>query len=713
MLLAVTGRGASTKLREAEGAASEMHSRLAAAAVPADSVKKNASSGGDGNMTKADGGALMNVSTDQLIWVYIGIVPIVIIACITFECVHRKWARVDLNEPIPNFNRDSEAGEGMQMRRWLDGYWPLVKQFFFEGNMASTAKFLAIVLLFLSFWALFMDWARNIWQKEFWDAIQEKHSNRFWKAMSLFGLMAIVNVLSSTYQGYAQNILTLSWRATLTRNLQEKWLLERAYYLQHFPQAPGGVCPLDNPDQRIQEDVAGFIDGGIAIFFGAFMCFGRLALFTPILFMLSPNYAFGVFYCPGWLLYVSLLYSGLGSCIAQYAGRWLLPLSFIKEQVEADYRHTAVQVRDNTDSIALYGSEETEHNRLNGRFDRIQRVVWEQMRYNKHLGFFRNFYFLLNDIAPFCILAGNYFRGQISLGQMMQILGALGHVSDSLNAFVQAYSDLAGFRATTERLSGFTKAIEKGAKYVDEATMAKEVSPPGDTAALYAQDICVKLVPKPEENEKDGPLLEDAAVAAADDRILWDKAGLVVQPGERVLLLGPDGSGKSLFLRAVAGCWPATGSVRIGRGDALFIPQRPFVPRGELREALAYPEVASQYTDEEMQDALQAVKLTALYNVSLSEVDNWQKRLSGGELQRLALAHALLRKPGLLVLDETTAAIGEEGTADLYATLGKLLPPSTAVITVDHDSVQTVGSWHNVHYAIDQSTHQWVQERRA
>jgi len=636
----------------------------------------------------------MSVTSEQLIYVYTGVLPVVVIAVIIFECIHRRWAAIDLTEPFPILSRDSDAGRGMNMSNWFNGFWPLTKQFFFEGEMAGTAKMLMIVLLFLSFWTLFMDWARNIWQRDFWDAIEAKHMHRFWKAMLLFIMMAVVNVLCSTYQGYVNSILSIKWRAALTKNLQEAWLLRRAYYVQHFPPTAdgGGIQPLDNPDQRLQEDVDGFIGGGIGLFFGVFMVIGRLALFTPILFMLSPNYAFGIWYCPGWLMYVSILYSALGSGMAHMAGQWLIPLNFIKQQVEADYRHTAVQVRDNTESIAMYGSEETEHNRLTSRFDRIQRVFWEQMKYNKHLGFFRNFYFLANGIAPFCILAGNYFKGQITLGQMMQILGALGHVSDSLNAFVQAYTDIASLRATTDRLYGFFKGVEKGAAFVEANTMQKEVSPPGDTAALYAQEVCVKFP------EKDGQ----------GDRTMWENAGLVVQPGERVLLLGPDGSGKSLFLRSIAGCWPATGSVRIGRGDALFVPQRPFVPAGQLREALAYPEAASSYTDEEMLVALQAVRLTALDEVPLSEEADWQRRLSGGELQRLALAHALLRKPGLLVLDETTAAIGEEGTAELYAVLAKLLPPSTAVISVDHDAIREVGTWHNVHYEIDQGTHKWV-----
>jgi putative ATP-binding cassette transporter len=554
---------------------------------------------------------------------------------------------------------------------------------------------MALTLMFLAMWMLFMDWARNIWQRDFWDSIEKKNKDKFLKAMLLFCLMAIVRVLSSTYEAYISSIMHIRWRAVLTKNLQEKWLLSRAYCIQHFP-ASAGVPPLENPDQRIQEDVDSFIGGGLGVFFGLISAVGSMALFCPILFKLSPDNAFGSFYCPGWLLYAAIIYSLLGSVITHFLGQWLVPLNFIKQRVEADFRHTAVQVRDHTESIAMYGSEETEHNRLTSRFDVIQRVVWEQMKFEKQLGYFRNCYFLLDAVVPFCLVARNYFSGEITLGQMMQILGALGHVSAACNTFVSAYPMIAGLRATTDRLYGFYKATEKGAEFIKDATLAKEVSAPGDTAALFAQDVSVKFAGDGEKG--------------TGERILWDKAGLVVQPGERVLLLGPDGCGKSVFLRSLAGAWPGSGSVRIGT-NGLFVPQRPFVPEGQLRDALAYPEQASAYTDDEMMVALKAVNIKALDDVSLDEEADWLQRLSGGEMQRLAIAHALLRKPGLLVLDETTAAIGEEGTAELYATLGKLLPASTAVVSVDHDAISQVGNWHNVHYEMDQGTHTWHQTR--
>merc|ERR1719440_1127528 len=220
-------------------------------------------------MTKADGGFLMSVTAVQLIPVYACIVPVVCIFVIIFEMVHRKWAAIDLNENIDGFQRGTDASQGMTIGRWLNGFWPLAKKYFIDGEQAGVAKMLLTVLLFLSFWTLFMDWARNIWQKDFWDAIEAKHKNRFWKAMLLFALMAVTNVLSGTYQGYVQSMLTIRWRAALTRDLQERWLLGRAFNVQHFPRGDGeeGTVVLDNPDQRIQEDVDGFIGGFLGVFF--------------------------------------------------------------------------------------------------------------------------------------------------------------------------------------------------------------------------------------------------------------------------------------------------------------------------------------------------------------------------------------------------------------------------------------------------------------
>lgn len=631
--------------------------------------------------------------TSRLTTVFLGVVPVALVLSVAFEAVHRRWAGIDLSEPVQGLNHESEAGQGMRVSSWMDGVWPLAKQFFVDGPNAGLGQFLFLSLLALSLFRLFMSWCHNVWQRDFWDCIENKRTSEFWRAMLLFLLMAIVNVLVSTYSDYVRSIICIRWRASLTMSLQERWLVGRAYCLQHFPPSPGDFQLFDNPDQRLQEDVNGFVTAAIGIFFGLVASIGGLLVFTPVLFALSPSYAFGAFYCPGWLLYVSLLYSCSGSIASHVIGQYLVPLNFLRQQVEANYRHSAVEVRDHTESIAMYGSEGIEHTRLSRHFDTIQRMVWEQMKFEKHLGFFRNFYFLANDVVPFCILAGNYFKGQITLGQMMQILGALGHVQNSLNGFVAAYPEITAARATVDRLWGFWKAVDAGSRYVAEVTIAKELAQPEETAALTARDIVVELPGR---------------------RILWDRASLVVQPGERILLLGRDGCGKSVFLRALNGCWPARGAVRLnsvkGGWDALFVPQKPFVPAGSLHEAIAYPDASDRYSEGDVRDALRAVQLSSLEHVPLEEHADWQKRLSGGEQQRLAFAHVLLKQPSLLVLDETTSAIGEAEAAELYKLLAARLPPATAVITVDHEVFKAPGlaEWHTTRLMCDPVTNSWV-----
>jgi len=206
-------------------------------------------------------------------------------------------------------------------------------------------------------------------------------------------------------------------------------------------------------------------------------------------------------------------------------------------------------------------------------------------------------------------------------------------------------------------------------------------------AVLSAHNVCINL---------------------PNDKVVWENAELKVQPKERVLLLGPDGCGKSLFLKALAGCWPATGRISIGRDGILLVPQKPFVPRGTLHAAVAYPELPHAYSSVDVRSALAAVRLEVLENVSLDEEDDWQKRLSGGEQQRLAFAHALLRRPGVLILDEATSAMGEAAGIELYEVLAKHVP-QTAVITVDHDANGKVGPSHSVHLSYDPKLRRWAE----
>mmetsp|Transcript_105709 Transcript_105709/g.210040 ORF Transcript_105709/g.210040 Transcript_105709/m.210040 type:complete len:556 (+) Transcript_105709:228-1895(+) len=553
---------------------------------------------------------------------------------------------------------------------------------------------MVLILLASEAFGIFMSYSFNQWHADFWNSIQNKEAELYLNCWKAFAVLVGCAVINGAYSQYLNSMMAIRWRTHLTKEVQEKWLLGRGFGLLHASNShqhggDGKPAP-DNPDQRLQEDIGAFVGGFMGLSFSFIGSAGNLCVFLPVLWQLSPPYVLGV-YIPGWLFYVAIVYSLVGSFATHLLGWKLIPLEFLKQRHEADFRHAAVQVSDNTESIALYGSEATEHRRLMERFEGIQRIVWEQMQYGKRFAFFNSFYFQVSGVFPWLILAPHFFSGDISLGVMMQITGALGHVKGSLDWFIGSFGTLANFRATVDRLWGFCQAIDASNQRALHGTMQREPAEAAPGVALSARNVCINL---------------------PDGRVLWENAELEVQPKERVLLLGPDGCGKSLFLRALAGCWFAEGRVSIGTGGVLFVPQKPFVPSGTLHAAVAYPELPLAYSDVDVGDALKAIRLTVLKNVSLDDEDDWQKRLSCGEQQRLALAHALLRRPGILILDEASSAMGEAATIELYEVLANNLP-QTAIVTVDHDANAKVGPFHNVHLSYDQKLHRWEEKPRA
>jgi putative ATP-binding cassette transporter len=273
---------------------------------------------------------------------------------------------------------------------------------------------------------------------------------------------------------------------------------------------------------------------------------------------------------------------------------------------------------------------------------------------------------------------------------LFQIVSALGNVKEAFDWFLSTYPTIADFRGTVDRLNSFIKAMD----IKSESNLVKRLeAPPVEHrgANIIAKGISVKLP------------------ASGDNRELWHDADLIVKPGEWVMLTAPEGTGKSCFFRAIAGIWPhSKGSTFFG-GNVLFLPQKSYIPQGTLKQAVAYPEIAKSYTDEEVRDALRKVRLKSVLDRPLDDSANWSMVLSGGEQQRLAMAHALLSQPQCLFMDETTSSVGKEGTLELYEMLRSegTLPPSTSVVTITHKQ-DLIGSFHDVHYAYKEG--KWVKQ---
>mmetsp|Transcript_149094 Transcript_149094/g.478866 ORF Transcript_149094/g.478866 Transcript_149094/m.478866 type:complete len:858 (-) Transcript_149094:156-2729(-) len=608
---------------------------------------------------------------------------VALLGALSFEFLHKKYADVDLETAM----RFGDEAQEHTLAGMCKGVWPLVKPYLDQPGNCQWYYILATV--FLGLWGLFLGFLFTLWAKEFWDIMEKKEGEKFLPIMTDFIILATTIILVNVYASYVGMMMVIHWRRWMTFWMLGTWLGDKTFYQLQLAQNSGF---LDNPDQRIQEDINMFIPTLIALVTGLAESVGQLLINLPLLILLSPKEAFGRFYCPGWLFYIAVLYSGVGTVAAHLIGGKLILINFARQKYEADFRYSIVQVRDHAESIALYGSEECERGQMESRFDSIARVWWMMMLYTKRLQFFTMFYMQTSITFPYLVLAPSYFKGQISLGSMFMLFRALGSVKGAFDFIIQSYGSLTEFRATADRLRNFQAAIGDR-KNKTEVVFTPLTKAESTGTTLLASNMDIWLPP------------------GSGDRAVWKDAGLAVREGEFVLLTAPSGSGKSCFFRALGGIWPhARGAVRLPE-NTLFVPQRSYIPQGSLKQALAYPETEDTFSDEEANHAIEAVGLkSVLANRDLSSVANWELVLSGGEQQRMAIAHAVLKRPQLLLLDEATSAMGEELAVEIYRLLRKpgVLSEGASVVSISHD-VTLLSPLHDSCYSYNAEQSAWTK----
>jgi vitamin B12/bleomycin/antimicrobial peptide transport system ATP-binding/permease protein len=513
----------------------------------------------------------------------------------------------------------------------------------------------------------------NDWNKLFYDALQNKDATVFWAQLGRFTYLAFGFIIIAVYRFYLTQLLQLRWRAWMTSHYLERWLSNQAFYkleLARFASQPdaasgqSGKNP-DNPDQRIQEDINQFTTDTISLSMGLLNAVVTLASFVGILWGLSGGFAFTLagssFNIPGFMVWMAVLYSVAGSVLTHYIGRPLIKLNFVQQRLEADFRHHMVLVREYSESIALDRGEPVERSQLASRFSRVLGNSLALIKAQKNVVWFTSFFGQAAVVFPFLVAAPRFFSGAIQLGELMQISSAFGQVQGALSWFVDSYSSLASWRATTDRLTSFETSFQALVQ-LNQGLIAT------DSEALNSADLQLAL--------PDGtPLLNQARLSA--------------QAGDRILLQGPSGAGKSTLFRALAGIWPyADGHLQRPVGS-MFIPQRPYFPNGPLRDALAYPQSPALFSDNELRSALQQALLPDLTG-RLDEVGAWSQTLSGGEQQRLAVARVLLKKPSWIFADEATSALDEAAENSIYQTLlAHVNSVHGAIISIAHKPSMT------------------------
>jgi len=544
-------------------------------------------------------------------------------------------------------------------RAFLRDLWRLTRPYWRSEERLSAWALLAVVVA-LNLGIVYINVRLNLWNADFFNAIQAKDQAEFMRLLLKFSWLAAAFIVCAVYALYLNQMLQIRWRRWLTERYLTEWLGERMYYRLQLTDRG-----TDNPDQRISEDLRLFVDMTLSLTLGLMRSVVTLVSFTGILWGLSGPLQFALggsqWTVPGYLVWVALIYAIAGTWLTHLIGRPLVGLNYDQQRYEADLRYALVRFRENAEGVALYRGEADEKRNFVARFGAVMGNWWEIMKRQKKLTWFTSGYGQVAIIFPYIVVSPRYFSGAIPLGGLTQTADAFGALQGALSWFVDAYARLAEWKATVDRLTGFHNAIEHArAEAQANPGVAQQ---PGDDVAVALDDVQVSL--------PDGRQL----IAGVRERLA---------PGESVLLTGASGSGKSTLFRAIAGIWPfGRGRVALPRGArVLFLPQRPYLQVGSVRDVMCYPGFSGDFSTGTLVQILVDCGLPQLVP-RLDESRNWALELSGGEQQRIAFCRALLYRPDWLFMDEATSALDAPSEERLYRLLVERLP-GTTIVSIGH-----------------------------
>lgn len=501
------------------------------------------------------------------------------------------------------------------------------------------------------------------------EAVKESGKDGFWLSMWVFAVLAVINVVSIMIDLLVTQRFMLRWRTWLTDQLTGDWLEGKAYYRARFIDST-----IDNPDQRIQTDIDIFTTGvgplpnrpsntsGSTLLFGAVSSIAAMISFTTILWNLSGpvTLPFIGFELPKAMFLIGIVYILFATVIAFWIGRPIIGLSFNNEKFNAAFRYALVRLRDASEAVAFYRGELAERTGLRRRFGPI---VENYKKYVNRMAGFLGWNLSITqaqELIPYIVQFSRFYNGEITLGQLSQTGSAFRSILSGLSFFRNAYDDFAGYRAAIIRLHGLVIANEEGRELPSLAA----------------------------ENCTDGRVeLDDVEVRTPDGRQLVQPLDLTLQPGDALVVTGPSGSGKTTLLRSLGSLWPyASGTITcpMAENKTMFLSQLPYVPLGDLRTVVAYPNNPHDIDDATLRDVLNRVALPHLVN-RLDEEQDWAKVLSPGEQQRIAFARILLTRPQAVFLDESTSALDEGLELMLYQQVRSELP-DTILVSVSHRS---------------------------
>lgn len=552
------------------------------------------------------------------------------------------------------------------------GYLAL-RRFSRLGRDRVEAWGLAFLILVLSVVSVKMLVELIDWRGSFWESVKNKETSKFIPDLVVFCKLAFTWIFSYVYSNFFSQLLQIRWRTWLTEKYSSRYLLQNRFYQLEQ------IHRQDNPDQRIADDLDRFTSLAVSLFFGLFLAALSVYEFSKSMLKLSGNldtHWFGHHvYIPDYMFWTVIVYTIIGSIVVHYIGRRLVRINVLQQQFNANFRYHLIRAREYAEGIAFLQGD-AHHLRAARHFFTTIRANWYQfMSRTKYLGFAQYIYAQAAVPFPIIVAAPRYFAGTATFGSIMAVISAFNSLSDSLSWFINNYSVLAELRASATRIFNLDRDLQR----VDAAHAQSQLNTVENNVGGIALTHTYLTHPK------ESAAVDEQVIQVAD--LDWQ-----VSKGERWLVTGASGSGKSTILRAIAGLWYfGRGHIDVPtRGKTVFLPQKPYMPIGTLREALAYPDAPECYNDAAYAHALELARLEHLKN-RLDEINNWAWLLSGGEQQRVSFARLFLQRPSYAFLDEATSALDEVNEQALYQTLLEFLPDITLVSVSHHEAL---GKYH-------------------
>lgn len=546
---------------------------------------------------------------------------------------------------------------GLRKTQFAQQFYRVVRPCLDSKNTFKTVLLIALVLILLLLEVRFSV-LNTFFYNGLYSSLEKKQLDAFWFFALLNAGLLVVRIINGVVSEWFEQVLQIRWLEKFNDVLVNQWLQDKNYYhLAMQQQHP------DNIDQRIQQDAQDFISMTVQFVQGMINSIVSTIEFTIVLWGLSGILVLFGIEIPKGMVFFVFIFVILATVGAMWIGKPLIQLNFDNEKLNGDYRYSLVRIKDNAESIAFYQGEKAENLSLKQRFSYIIDNRWKIVFRTLGLNSFNNGLTQGVQLLPLMLQAPRFFAGQVTIGDMHQTVQAFNRLQRALSFFRNFYETFTAYQARLHRLSGFLQSTQQ--KTTIQQPTIHEI--------------------------EQGLRLKNISIHHPKNKKLLDNINIELKQGEKLLIQGESGCGKTSLLRTLAGLWSFGSQGEIYRppiSDMMFIPQKAYVPQGQLKQAICYPKISVD--DDELIQTMKDCRLEYLID-SLEETANWSQKLSIGEIQRIAFVRLLLTKPKLALLDESTSGLDEAIEAKMYQLVNERLADTT-VVSVGHR--QTLVKFH-------------------